>query len=207
VGEINSLLPQRGGDQIRHVIREIDDRLSGFVRGQAIVCLLLGAWYATGLSLIGLNYGLAVGLGAGLLSIIPFVGNIVGLATSLAIALTQFDGWLNPALVVAVFASGNFLEGNFVTPKIVGDRVGLHPVWLLFAVMAGSTMLGVTGALLAVPVAATVGVIVRFVVQKYRESELFSDTAATEGAPGKAEADHNTASAKTCVDSGPANDG
>lgn len=176
VAQLDTLLPQRGGDAIRTVIREIDDRLSGFVRGQAMVCMLLGAWYAIGLTVIGLNYGLAVGLGAGMLSIIPFVGNIVGLGASLAIALTQFDGWTEAALAAGVFLSGNLLEGNFISPKIVGDRVGLHPVWLLFAVIAGGTVLGITGALLAVPAAAAIGVIVRFLIQEYRESPLYVDT-------------------------------
>jgi Predicted permease len=176
VARVNSLLPQRGGDAIREVVGEIDQRLSGFVRGQALVCLLLAIWYATGLTLIGLNFGLAIGLAAGILSIIPFLGNIFGLGVSLAIAFTQFDGWTNPVLVIAVFASGNFLEGNFISPKIVGDRVGLHPVWLLFAVMAGGSLLGITGALLAVPVAAAIGVVVRFLIQEYRESPLYVDT-------------------------------
>ncbi len=174
VAQVDALLPKRGGAAIRQVLSEIDDRLSGFVRGQALVCMLLGAWYAIGLTLVGLNYGIAVGLGAGLLSIIPFVGNIVGLGVSLAIAFTQFDGWTQAVLVGAVFLSGNLLEGNFVSPKIVGDRVGLHPVWLLFAVMAGGSVLGITGALLAVPAAAALGVIVRFLIQQYRESALYS---------------------------------
>lgn len=176
VARVDSLLPERGGDAIRRVVGEIDERLSGFVRGQALVCLLLAAWYATGLTLIGLNFGLAIGLTAGILSIIPFVGNIFGLGASLVVAFTQFEGWIDPVLVAAVFASGNFLEGNFISPKIVGDRVGLHPVWLLFAVMAGGSLLGITGALLAVPVAAAIGVVVRFLIQEYRESPLFVDT-------------------------------
>jgi predicted PurR-regulated permease PerM len=173
VARISDLVPYTGGDAIRTILSEIDDRLSGFVRGQALVCLLLGAWYAIGLTLVGLNFGLVVGLAAGALSIIPFVGNIIGLGTSLAIAFTQYDGWTEPALVAAVFLSGQMLEGNVVSPKIVGDRVGLHPVWLLFAVMAGSTLLGITGALLAVPAAAAIGVIVRFLIQQYRESPLY----------------------------------
>jgi predicted PurR-regulated permease PerM len=186
VERIDKLIPYRGGVAIRQILREIDERLSGFVRGQAIVCVLLGSWYAIGLTLVGLSFGLVVGLTAGILSIIPFVGNIVGLGTSLLIAVTQFDTWWEPALVVAVFASGQFLEGNFAQPKIVGDRVGLHPVWLLFAVIAGSALLGITGALLAVPAAAAIGVIVRFLVQQYLESPLY-------GAPP-------TASAATAAD-------
>ena len=165
----------------RGILADIDNRLSGFVRGQALVCLLLGIWYAAGLTLVGLNFGLVVGLAAGILTIIPFVGNIVGFGTSMAIAFTQFEGWTKPALVAAVFLSGQMLEGNFVTPKIVGDRVGLHPVWLLFAVMAGSALLGITGALLAVPAAAAIGVVVRFVVKQYLASPLYQAAPPGEG--------------------------
>ena len=171
---------------------DIDNRLSGFVRGQALVCLLLGIWYAGGLTLVGLNFGLVVGLAAGALTIIPFVGAFVGFGTSMAIAFTQFDGWIQPALVAAVFVSGQTLEGNFVTPKILGDRVGLHPVWLLFAVMAGGALLGITGALLAVPAAAAIGVIVRFLVQKYLASPLYQ-------APPESEAFHEISSGPMSV--------
>lgn len=174
VARINQLLPQREGDAVRGVLREIDDRLSGFVRGQVLVCALLGAWYAIGLSLVGLNFALVVGISAGVLSVIPFIGNVLGLGTSLLIAFWQFDDWPPIALVAAVFLSGQVLEGNFVTPKIVGDRVGLHPVWLIFAVTAGSYLLGITGALLAVPVAAAIGVLVRFSIEQYLKSSLYA---------------------------------
>ena len=174
VAYVDSLLPVASRETIRSLAREIDDRLSGFVRGQALVCLLLGAWYATGLTLVGLDFALLLGLGAGLLSIIPYLGNFVGLGTSLLLAYVQFDGWVPVALVAAVFMSGQVLEGNFVTPKIVGDRVGLHPIWLLFAVTAGGALLGITGALLAVPTAAALGVVVRFAIQRYRQSVLYS---------------------------------
>lgn len=176
IAHVNSLLPKKGGDTIRMLAREIDDRLSGFVRGQALVCLLLGGWYATGLTLVGLDFAILLGVGSGILSIIPYLGNIVGLGVSLLLALAQFDGWTRSVLVAAVFISGQALEGNFVTPKIVGDRVGLHPVWLLFAVTAGTALLGITGALLAVPIAAAMGVLIRFAVQRYRESPLYAES-------------------------------
>jgi predicted PurR-regulated permease PerM len=175
VAHVDSLLPEKGGDTVRVLAREIDARLSGFVRGQALVCLLLGAWYATGLTLVGLDFALLLGVSAGILSIIPYVGNIVGLGTSLLLAAAQFDSWVRVALVAGVFISGQVLEGNFVTPKIVGDRVGLHPIWLLFAVIAGGSLLGITGALLAVPTAAALGVLIRFAVQRYRESPLYTE--------------------------------
>lgn len=175
VAYVDSLLPKKGGDTIRRLAREIDDRLSGFVRGQALVCLLLAGWYAVGLTVVGLDFALLLGLGAGLLSIIPYLGNIVGLGTSLLLAFAQFDSWVRVALVAGVFFSGQALEGNFVSPKIVGNRVGLHPVWLLFAVTAGGALLGITGALLAVPIAAALGVLTRFAVQRYRESPLYAE--------------------------------
>jgi len=180
VAHIDSLLPVKGGDTIRMLAREIDDRLSGFVRGQALVCLLLGIWYAAGLTLVGLDFALLLGTTAGILSIIPYLGNFVGLGTSLLLAVAQFDDWVRVALVAGVFVSGQVLEGNFVTPKIVGDRVGLHPIWLLFAVTAGGTLLGITGALLAVPTAAALGVLVRYGVHRYRESALYTDASAPE---------------------------
>jgi predicted PurR-regulated permease PerM len=175
VAHLDSLLPRQNAETIRQLAREIDDRLSGFVRGQALVCLLLGAWYAIGLTLVGLDFGLLLGTGAGILSIIPYLGNIVGLGTSLLLAVAQFDSWVPVALVAAVFVSGQVLEGNFISPKIVGDRVGLHPVWLLFAVTAGAALRGITGALLAVPVAAALGVLVRHAVQRYRDSALYAE--------------------------------
>jgi predicted PurR-regulated permease PerM len=176
LAHVDSLLPQKSAATIRALAREIDDRLSGFVRGQALVCLLLGVWYAAGLTLVGLDFALLLGIGAGILSIMPYLGNIVGLGTSLLLAAAQFDNWVRVALVAGVFLSGQVLEGNFVTPKIVGDRVGLHSMWLLFAVIAGGTLLGITGALLAVPTAAALGVLIRFAVQRYRESPLYAES-------------------------------
>ncbi|MBK8173830.1 MAG: AI-2E family transporter [Rhodospirillales bacterium] len=175
---IDSLLPLKSAKTIRRLAREIDLRLSGFVRGQALVCLLLGVWYATGLTLVGLDFALLLGLAAGGLTIIPYLGNIIGLGSSVLLATAQFDDWVSVALVAGVFLTGQVLEGNFISPKIVGDRVGLHPIWLLFAVTAGGSLLGITGALLAVPVAAALGVLVRFAVERYRQSTLYADTAA-----------------------------
>ncbi len=186
VARIDHLLPRRGGERIRAIFREIDQRLSAFVRGQVLVILILGAWYATGLVLIGLDFGLLLGVIAGLISIIPYVGNIVGLSIGIALAAVQFGSWHGPALVAAVFGSGQILDGYVIQPKIIGDRVGLHPVWLMFAVIAGSALLGFTGALLAVPAAAVIGVLVRSAIAQYLKSPLYLDagpaprTAATE---------------------------
>ena len=175
VARLDQILPRRGADSIRGIMREIDDRLSGFVRGQVLVCLMLGTWYALGLALVGLDFGLLLGMSAGMLSVIPYLGNFVGLGAGLALAFAQFDGWREPLMVAAVFASGQILEGYVLQPRIVGNRVGLHPVWLMFAVIAGGALLGITGALLAVPAAAVIGVLIRYALDRYLRSSLYGD--------------------------------
>lgn len=181
VAQIDSLLPQENAGTIREQLREIDMRLSGFVRGQVLVCLALGTWYAIGLSIIGLDFGLLVGLGAGLISFIPYFGTAVGLAVGLGIAFAQFGEWLPIVFVAAVFVSGQTLEGFALTPNLVGERVGLHPVWVLFALMAGGGVFGFIGVVLAVPAAAATGVIVRFAVGQYTESALYTGEGEVEG--------------------------
>lgn len=173
VAHIDGLLPRDAADTIREQVREIDDRLSGFVRGQASVCLALGTWYAVGLTLVGLDFGLLVGIGAGLISFVPYLGTGLGLVVGLGLAFAQYDTWLPIGLVAAVFVSGQILEGYVLTPRMVGERVGLHPVWVLFALMAGGALLGFTGVLLAVPAAAVIGVLVRFAISRYLQSPLY----------------------------------
>ncbi len=173
VAHLNDLLPRGAADTIREQVREIDNRLSGFLRGQALVCLILGTIYAVGLTAVGLDFGLLVGMGAGLISFIPYFGTAVGLVTGLGLALAQFSDWLPIALVAGVFALGQVLEGYVLTPKLVGERIGLHPVWVLFALMAGGVLFGFTGILLAVPAAAAIGVVVRFAIERYRKSPLY----------------------------------
>ena len=158
---------------MREQAAEIDRTLAAFVRGQATVCLLLGAFYAIGLSLVGLDFGLVVGLATGLVSFVPYFGMALGLAVGLAIAFAQFSDWVPIALVGAVFAAGQVIEGNFLTPRLVGERVGLHPVWVIFAVLAGGSLIGFTGVILSIPIAATIGVLVRFAVARYRQSRLY----------------------------------
>ncbi len=177
VAHIDGLLPRDGADTIREQVREIDDRLSGFVRGQASVCLALGTWYAVGLTLVGLDFGLLVGIGAGLISFVPYLGTGLGLIVGLGLAVAQYDTWLPIGLVAAVFVSGQMLEGYVLTPRMVGERVGLHPVWVLFALMAGGALLGFTGVLLAVPAAAVIGVLVRFAISRYLQSPLYRSKA------------------------------
>ena len=173
VARLDAMIPRPAVDSIRAQVREIDERLAGFVRGQATVCLILGTIYAVGLTLIGLDFGLLVGIGAGLISFIPYLGTIIGLAVGVGLAVAQFGVSWPVVLVAAVFGIGQVLEGYVLTPKLVGDRVGLHPVWVLFALMAGGTMFGFTGVLVAIPAAAALGVIIRHAVERYRGSDTY----------------------------------
>jgi len=174
VARIDGWLPRKHADIIREQFSLVDHTLAGFVRGQASVCLILGVFYAAGLSILGLEFGLLVGLGAGLISFIPYFGSIVGFGVSIAIALVQFDDWTTISMVAGVFAIGQLIEGNFLTPKLVGEKVGLHPVWVIFALMAGGSLAGFTGVMLAVPVAAVIGVLVRFGLAQYKKSALYT---------------------------------
>jgi len=161
-------------ETVRQIGRDIDSALAGFVRGQGTVCLILGIFYALALSLTGLNFGLLIGLFAGFISFVPYVGSIVGLLISIGVALVQFlPDWVPVAMVAVVFVVGQFVEGNFLSPKLVGDRVGLHPVWLMFALLAFGYLFGFVGLLVAVPLAAAVGVLVRFGLGRYMLSPMF----------------------------------
>jgi predicted PurR-regulated permease PerM len=171
--KIDSWLPRDHADTIREQVREIDRTISGFVRGQATVCLVMAAFYGLGLSLVGLDLGLVIGIGAGLFSFVPYLGVISGFIAGIALGFAQTQGWELPGLVAVVFAAGQVLEGNFLTPKLVGSKVGLHPVWIMFALLAFGSLFGFVGVLLAVPVAAVIGVLVRFAVGRYLASRLF----------------------------------
>lgn len=193
IARIDELLPRRQAPVIREQAREIDRTLAAFARGQAMVCAGLGVYYGVALSVVGLEFGLVIGFGAGLISFVPYFGMIVGLSASMAMAFAQFSDWISIGLVAGIFILGQIVEGNFVTPKLVGDRVGLHPVWMIFALLAGGALFGFVGVLLSVPVAATIGVLTRFGVGQYLQSPLygppmtpFADpSAAREKAPAK----------------------
>lgn len=172
-GVIKDLLPREEARTIRKLLSEMNDIISGFVRGQATVCLCLGVFYAVGLTLCGLDLGLLIGLGIGLFSFIPYVGSIIGFAVSVGLSVVQFNDWKHPVAVVVVFFLGQMLEGNVLTPKLVGEKVGLHPVWVMFALLTGAGLFGFLGVLIAVPTAAIIGVLVRFGIQKYKESALY----------------------------------
>jgi predicted PurR-regulated permease PerM len=152
--------------------------MSGFIRGQSLVCLFLAVFYGVGLSLAGLNFGLLIGIGAGLLSFIPYVGSLAGFIVSVAVAVAQFwPDWTFIVVVITIFVAGQFIEGNILSPKLVGQAVGLHPVWVMFALVASGSLFGFVGLLLAVPLAAAIGVLVRFGLRRYLSSRLYFGTA------------------------------
>lgn len=174
VAKVDSWLPRDHAESIRGIFNDIDAALAGFIRGQGTVCLLLGLFYALALSLAGLKFGLVIGLGAGLLSFIPYVGALVGGVVAIGVGLVQFwPDFASVLIVVGIFAAGQFIEGNFLSPKLVGSSIGLHPVWLMFALFAFGYVFGFVGLLLAVPLAAAAGVLVRFAIDQYLASKLY----------------------------------
>lgn len=182
VAKVDSLLPRDHAPVIRQLAGEIDRTMASFIRGQGTVCLILGAFYAVALMLVGLSFGLVVGVVAGALTFIPYVGALVGGALAIGLALFQFWGeWFWIAAVIMIFAAGQFVEGNILTPKLVGGSVGLHPVWLIFALTVFGALFGFVGLLVAVPVAASIGVIVRFGISGYKDSLLYKGVAGRDG--------------------------
>jgi len=186
--KVDDLLPRDYVDTFRMLAREIDATLASFIRGQGTVCLILGTYYAVALMIAGLNFGLIVGFIAGLITFIPYVGALVGGALAVGLALFQFWGsvevmdgdtvtyttnWLRIGIIGAIFGFGQFLEGNILTPKLVGGSVGLHPVWLLFALSVFGSLFGFVGMLVAVPIAAMIGVVLRWGVGQYKNSLLY----------------------------------
>ncbi len=171
----DSWVPLQQRDTVRRLAREIDGAIAGFVRGQTAVCLILGSFYAVTLTLSGLNFGLLIGLISGVITFIPYVGSMTGLILALGVAVAQFwPEYSSILMVLGIFLIGQFVEGNLLAPKLVGESVGLHPVWLIFALLAFGYLFGFVGLLVAVPLAATIGVLVRFALQRYRESSLYT---------------------------------
>ena len=186
--KIDDMLPRDHAETVRMLARDIDATLASFIRGQGTVCLILGTYYAVALMLAGLNFGLIVGFIAGLITFIPYVGALVGGILAVGLALFQFWGsvevgdgetlsyatnWLRIGIVAAIFGLGQFMEGNILTPKLVGGSVGLHPVWLLFALSVFGSLFGFVGMLVAVPIAAMIGVITRWGLSRYKDSLLY----------------------------------
>ncbi|MEZ5814821.1 MAG: AI-2E family transporter [Alphaproteobacteria bacterium] len=177
------LLPQKNKNTILDLLKQIDRKISGFVRGQISVAVILGVAYAIALTIAGLKYGFLIGLLSGALSIIPMVGSTVGLLASVAVAWFQSGDLVFVAIIAGIFFAGQLIEGNILSPKIVGDSVGLHPLWVFFALLAGGSLFGILGMLLAVPVAAVAGVLLAFAIAQYKRSPYYGGE--TEKRPAK----------------------
>lgn len=172
---VDKWIPPQHRATVRELARQVDVAISGFVRGQTGVCLILGSFYAVALTLIGLNFGLLIGLISGLITFIPYVGSMTGLVVAFGVAVAQFWPNYGPILMVlAVFLVGQFIEGYVLAPKLVGESVGLHPVWIIFALLAFGYLFGFVGLLVAVPLAATIGVLARFVLRRYLQSSFYT---------------------------------
>jgi predicted PurR-regulated permease PerM len=174
LSRLDVLLPRREASSIRAIFAEINRSLGGFMRGQAMVCLAMGVFYSVGLTLAGLQYGLILGIFIGFLVAVPILGAMIGAILSIGVALVQFTAWQDIAIIAAIFVAGQAIEGNLLQPKLVGDRVGLHPLWVVFALLAGGVVAGLVGVILAVPVAAATGVVVRHAIGRYMKSALYS---------------------------------
>ncbi|RKK00998.1 AI-2E family transporter [Pseudoroseomonas wenyumeiae] len=172
---IESWLPRRYARTLRQLAQETDRVLSAWLRGQLLCCALLCVYYAIGLSAVGLELGLILGLTSGVLSFIPYVGSMTGLGTALLLALGQFGTWEGVGMVAAVFVTGQIVEGYIIYPRLLGHRVELHAVWVIFALFAGGVAFGFLGVLLAVPMAAALGVLARYWLRRYLESPLYLD--------------------------------
>jgi predicted PurR-regulated permease PerM len=170
---IDQQIPRHYYEQIRDLLNQIDGKIAGFVRGQLLVALALALVYAIALTIAGLQFGFLIGAAAGLLSIIPLFGSTVGLLASVAVAWFQAESIGYVAVIAGIFIVGQVLEGNVITPRLIGKSVGLHPLWILFAILAGSSLMGILGMLLAVPVAASIGVLLSFALQQYRDSSYY----------------------------------
>ena len=192
VERVHRLVPRSVEPTVARLAREVDQVLGAFVRGQLTVMLALGAIYGTGLSLIGLSVGLLIGIIAGLLSFVPYLGFIIGLTASLIAALVQYGDWLHVILVLAVFAIGQAMEGYVLLPRLVGGKIGLHPVAVIFAVLAGGHLFGFLGVLLALPAAAAIMVLLRYAHQRYQASDLYDS-------PDRIDAQEQTAAASKAV--------
>jgi predicted PurR-regulated permease PerM len=174
IARIDDLLPRDHAPTVRRLASEIDTVLAGFVRGQVSVCLAMAVYYGSTLMVAGLQFGLVIGAFAGAITVIPYVGALIGGVLAIGLALYQFWGdWLHIGIVAAIFGIGQFLEGNVITPRFVGKSVGLHPVWLMVALSIFGTLFGFAGLLVAVPVTAGLGVLTRFAIAQYRGSPLY----------------------------------
>ncbi len=187
VATIDQWIPRRHAETIRAIARDIDKALAGFIRGQGTVCLALGIFYAVLLVMAGLKFGLTIGLISGFLSFIPYVGSTIGGILSIGMALVQFwPDWVQVLIIAGIFALGQFIEGNFLSPWLVGGSVGLHPVWIMFALVAFGYLFGFVGMLMAVPIAAAIKVVAHYALKQYMDSALYLDPACEAQTPADA---------------------
>ncbi|OZB59742.1 MAG: AI-2E family transporter [Lysobacterales bacterium 14-68-21] len=189
VAWIDAMLPRSIEPTVAHLARESDKVLGAFVRGQLLVMLALGVFYGAGLSVVGLSVGPLIGMVAGLLSFVPYLGFIIGFGAAVIAVLVQYGDWPHLLLVCGVFVVGQLLEGYVLVPKLVGDKIGLHPVAVIFAVLAGGYLAGFLGVLLALPAASVILVLLRYLTERYRMSELYTDTGTPPAAVVVADAD------------------
>jgi predicted PurR-regulated permease PerM len=180
VATVDHWIPLHHRETVRGLVREMNEAIAGFVRGQTAVCLILGSYYAVALTVVGLSFGLLIGLASGIITFIPYVGSMTGLVLAVGVAVAQFWPEYTPIItVLVIFFVGQFLEGYVLAPKLVGESVGLHPVWLMFALFAFGYLLGFVGLLIAVPLAAVTGVLIRFALRRYLESPFYTGEPAT----------------------------
>ena len=174
VEKVYDWFPIKHKDTLQEQLSEIDKKLAAFVRGQGTVCLILASYYAITLTMAGLEFGVVIGVFAGLISFVPFVGAIFGGLLSIGLAYLQFEAWTNIIIIAGIFILGQILEGYILTPKFIGEAVGLHPVWVIFSLLAGGALFGFLGVLLALPMAAIVGVLFRFCIDHYKNSSYYN---------------------------------
>lgn len=184
IAKVDSWVPRDWVNVVRRLAGEMDDAIAGFVRGQGTICLILAILYGGSLSLAGLNFGLLIGIVSGLISFIPYLGSLVGLVLSVGVALVQFwpdYPWI--LLIAGIFFIGQIIDGYVLQPKLIGERVGLHPVWLMFALLAFGALFGFVGLLVAVPASASIAVLVRYAISRYLDSDLYHGYALDEDRP------------------------
>ena len=174
INKVKSWMPITQKVRIVEQVVKVDRSLSALVRGQGTVCLILALYYSVSLTAVGLQFGILIGIFAGIVSFIPFVGAILGAIFSIGFSIIQFETYTPIFFVAGIFLVGQVLEGNFLTPKLIGEAVGLHPVWVIFALLTGATLFGFLGVLLALPIAVVVAVLIRFSLRSYLESEIYS---------------------------------
>jgi len=193
IAVIDNWVPPARRDTVRALAREVDDTISGFVRGQTALCLVLAIYYAIALWLIGLKHGVVIGFAAGLLSFIPYLGSLSGLVISTCVAIAQFwPDWTSILLVPAIFFVGQFFADYVLSPYLVGRRVHLNPVWVMFALFAFGYLFGFVGLLIAVPLAAAIGVLMRFALRQYYASPLYAAAIAPTAPPHEMDAPVST---------------